>query len=100
MKPVLVARLVGWTSVLAMLLLSSPGVRVVRADEPSPISAVPAASTCSEAPLGSSIVSISLPSAEEATDRQRERDRPEVVTLNAGGDGHDRVERAAPPPAR
>jgi hypothetical protein len=90
----------GWTSVLAMLLLSSPGVRVVRADEPAPPAAPVAGPMCSADSSGSAVVSIALPSGEEVADRQREREQPTVVPLDGGGDGYGRAELPATPPRR
>ena len=96
MKPALGARLAGWISMLAIALLTSPGVRVVRADEAGPISDIPAGPVCSADSTGPVRVTIALPSQEEVRERQERKERPKVVSLDGGG---NRYGRAAPPAA-
>jgi len=97
-----------------MLLLSSPGVSVVEAGESAdsgsavevaatgrpPVSVVPPGPTCSAPVAGPSVVSIAIPSEEEAAVRRRERVRPNVVALDGGGIGYGRGEPPVAPAAR
>jgi hypothetical protein len=100
MKPALVARrLAGWISVVAMLLLSSPGVRVVRAEDAGPISEVPPGPACSADDIGSVVLTIALPSQEEAELRREREARPRVVPLDGGGNRYGAMEPPAPAPA-
>jgi hypothetical protein len=97
MKPVLAARIAGWLSLAAMVALTSPGVRVVRADEqPAPVSELPAGPACSAENLGTAVVSIALPSEAEA-EKRRERRQIQVVPLDGGGNRYGRAESPAPP---
>jgi hypothetical protein len=92
-----IARTLGWMAVAAMLALTSPGLRVVRADEPPPVSELPAGPACSEVPLGTAVVSIALPSEEEALRRSEERERPRVVPLDGGGNRYGGPQPPASP---
>jgi hypothetical protein len=96
MRPVRVARLLGWIAVAAMLCLTSPGVRVVRADEPGPVSEIPAGPTCGDTALGTAVLSVALPSRDEAERRREQRARPQVVELDGGGNRYGGPSSAAP----
>jgi hypothetical protein len=91
-----IARVLGWIAVAVMLCLTSPGVRVVRADEPAPVSELPAGPACSELQLGTAVLSVALPSEQEAERRAEQRERPRVVPLDGGG---NRYGSPAPPAA-
>lgn len=84
-------------AVAAMLCLLSPGVRVVRAEEPAPVSELPAGPSCGGASLGTAIVSVALPSPQEVERRHREQARPEVIPLDGGGNRYGPPEPPAAP---
>jgi hypothetical protein len=96
MKPALAARLTGWILVVAMALLSSPGVRIVRAEEAGLISEAPAGPSCSADALGSMVLTVALPSEEEAAQRRARQARPQVIPLDGGGNRYGGPEPSPP----